>query len=207
MDEAAAMVSPIFGISIVVNSHSQHSGIFCGNFEAAWLASCRFCQRCYGVPIDYAADVVFASCNGYPKDINLYQAVKTLLNGSRAMKPGGTFVFLAECREGGGAPDFFNWIEPLNRGELDSSLRGAFTIAGYIFYASCEAIAKAGNFYMLSSIPADTVKGMGIEAFSDISELMARIDLSGKKVYVIPNGGSLLPQLKADFDRLTREVE
>lgn len=123
------------------------------------------------------------------------------------MKPGGTFVFLAECREGGGAPDFFNWIEPLNRGELDSSLRGAFTIAGYIFYASCEAIAKAGNFYMLSSIPADTVKGMGIEAFSDISELMARIDLSGKKVYVIPNGGSLLPQLKADFDRLTREVE
>lgn len=207
MDEAAAMVAPVFGISIVVNNHSQHSGIFCGDFEQAWLASCRFCQERYGVPIDYEADIVLASCNGYPKDINLYQAVKALLNGARAMKQGGTFVFFAECREGGGAPDFFNWIEPLNRGELDSALRSAFTIAGYIFYASCESIAKAGDFYMLSAIPADTVKGMGIKAYSDIDELMQNIDFSGKKVYVIPNGGSLLPQLKSDYVYLNDEVK
>ncbi len=207
MDEAAAMVAPIFGISIVVNNHSQHSGIFCGSFEAAWLASCRFCQQSYGLPIDYEADVVLASCNGYPKDINLYQGVKALLNGARALKQGGTFVFFAECREGGGAPDFFNWIEPLNRGELDSALRAAFTIAGYIFYASCESIAKAGDFYMLSAIPADTVKGMGIKAYSDINELMKNVELKGKRVYVIPNGGSLLPQLKADHEYLNSEVK
>ncbi|MDD6188714.1 MAG: nickel-dependent lactate racemase [Clostridiales bacterium] len=206
MDEAAAMVAPIFGISIVVNNNSRHSGIFCGSFDSAWLASCRFCQECYGVPIDYEADIVLASCNGYPKDINLYQGVKALLNGVRAMKPGGTFVFFAECREGGGAPDFFNWIEPLNRGELDSALRSAFTIAGYIFYASCESIAKAGDFYMLSAIPAETVKGMGIKAYADIDEMMKNIDFTGKKVYVIPNGGSLLPQLKSDYEYLNNEV-
>lgn len=207
MDEAARMVNPIFGVSIVVDNHSRHSGIFCGNFEAAWLASCRFCQQCYGVPIDYEADIVLASCNGFPKDINLYQGVKALLNGARAMKEGGTFLFLAECREGGGAPDFFNWIEPLNRGELDSALRANFTIAGYIFYASCEAIARAGDFYMLSSIPAETVRGMKIQASDNIDELLAKIDFNGKRVYVIPNGGSLVPQLKTEYAVLNQEIE
>ena len=206
MDEAAALVKPDFGVSIVVNAQSRHSGIFCGDFMAAWEASCRFCQQNYGVPIDYEADVVIASCNGYPKDINLYQAVKTLLNGAGALKKGGTFVFLAECPEGGGAPDFFDWIEPLNRGELDSALRADFTIGGYIFYASCEAIAKAGDFYMLTAIPPETVKGMGIRAFSDPAELLQQLDLKGKTVYVIPNGGSLLPQLKAEHLLLNEEV-
>ncbi|MFR4008140.1 MAG: hypothetical protein ACLT0Y_01635 [Christensenellales bacterium] len=56
------------------------------------------------------------SCGGYPKDLNLYQAVKSLLNAAQALKPGGTMVFLAECPEGGGAPDFFDWIHSLDRG-------------------------------------------------------------------------------------------
>ncbi len=207
MHEAADMVRPIFGISIVVNNHSQHSGIFCGDFDAAWKASCRFCQHYYGVPIDYEADVVLVSCNGYPKDINLYQSVKALLNGARALRPGGTFVFFAECREGGGAPDFFNWVEPLERGELDSALREGFTIAGYIFYASCEAIARAGAFHMLSSISSDAVKGMGIKAYSTPDEMMKNLDFRGKRVYVIPNGGSLLPQLKSEHDFLNHELD
>ena len=206
MEEAAAFVKPLFGVSIVVNAQSRHSGIFCGDFRAAWEASCRFCQKNYGVPIPYLADVVIASCNGYPKDINLYQAVKALLNGANALKPGGTFVFLAECPEGGGSPDFFDWIEPLNRGELDSALRANFTIGGYIFYASCEAIARAGAYYMLTAIPPETVKGMGIRAFSDPAELMRHVDLTGKRVFVIPNGGSLLPQLAEEYKRLNGEV-
>ena len=116
-------------------------------------------------------------------------------------------MFFAECREGGGAPDFFNWVEPLERGELDKALREGFTIAGYIFYASCEAISRAGSFYMLSSISPDAVRGMGIKAYSSLDEMMKNIDFRGKRVYVIPNGGSLLPQLKSEHDFLNHELD
>ncbi len=205
MEEAGGFVRPIFGINIVVNNESKHSGLFCGDFVEAWRQSCAFCQRYYGKQIEREADVVIASCNGYPKDINLYQAVKALLNGSHALKRGGTFIFLAECREGGGSKDFFDWIVPLNRGTLDADLRTAFTIGGYIFYASCEAIAKAGNFYMLSEIEPSVVSGMKIKAYREIDALLKQITFAGKSVYVIPNGGSVLPQMPDEYERLCSE--
>ena len=205
MDDAAALVAPVFGINIVVNAQSAHSGLFCGDFREAWLRSCEFCQKYYGREIAQETDVVIASCGGFPKDLNLYQGVKSLLNGVNALKPGGTFVFLCECPEGGGAPDFFDWTKPLSEGRLDEALREAFTIAGYIFYASCEAIRKAGRFLMLSEIDPAQVKNMRIESFREIDALARELDLSGKSVTVIPYGGYVLPQNQDVYRTLNGE--
>ena len=97
MREAGAMVHVTFGINIVVDTSSRHSGLFCGEFDKAWQASCSYVQKGYGLPIDYQADVVIASCGGFPKDLNFYQSTKTLFNASRAVKEGGTLIMLAEC--------------------------------------------------------------------------------------------------------------
>ncbi|MDD6178689.1 MAG: nickel-dependent lactate racemase [Clostridium sp.] len=206
MDEAAALLAPTFGINIVVNTSSKHSGLFCGNFHNAWLKSCEFCQKGYGKPIDYEADIVIASCGGFPKDINLYQATKTIFNATRAVKKGGTVIFLAECREGGGAKDFFSWMEPLKRGTLDEDLRKAFTIGGYIFYAACEVIRKC-DLKMLSIIDKDVVRDMNIDSYDNMEELLKGVDFNGKSVYVIPYGGSVMPQLKDEFNAINSEFQ
>lgn len=206
MVEAGKLVDPVFGINICVNSASKHSGLFCGNFDASWKASCMYIQKSYGLPIDHEADVVFVSCGGYPKDLNFYQSTKSLFNAVKALKKGGTVVMLAECCEGSGARDFFDWIEPLKRGCLDESLRKDFTIGGYIFYAACEIIRK-GNILLLSQIDPEEVKAMGVTAFSDINELMKHVDTKDKDVYVIPYGGSLVPQLKEQYDSFIKELE
>ena len=122
MREAGALLHPVFGINIVVNSASRHSGLFCGDFDVAWRESCKYVQQCYGLPIKDQADVVFVSCGGFPKDLNFYQGSKSLFNAVRAVKPGGTLVMLAECSEGAGAKDFFDWLTPLREGHLDQSL-------------------------------------------------------------------------------------
>lgn len=149
---------------------------------------------------------IFVSCGGYPKDLNFYQSTKSLFNAVKALKKGGTVVMLAECCEGSGARDFFDWIEPLKRGCLDESLRKDFTIGGYIFYAACEIIRK-GNILLLSQIDPEEVKAMGVTAFSDIDELMKLVDTKDKDVYVIPYGGSLVPQLKEQYDSFIKELE
>ncbi|MDD2994546.1 MAG: nickel-dependent lactate racemase, partial [Pygmaiobacter sp.] len=98
MNAAAALVNPVFGISIVVNSQNEHCALVCGNLQAAWEKSCALVDAAMAVPIEKKADAVVVSCGGYPKDINLYQAVKSLLNAAQALKEGGLLVFLAECR-------------------------------------------------------------------------------------------------------------
>lgn len=192
MIEAAEMVAPVFGINIVMDSQSGNCRLICGHFVKAWEESCRLVQEMMGVPIEEKADIVVVSCGGYPKDINLYQGVKALINAAEAVKEGGKMIFLAECREGGGAPAYFSWIDPLRRGTLDADLRRDFTISGYIFYASCEAMAKA-EVLMLTQIPAETLDGMGAHVFSDIEDLLKEVDFSGKNVYVMPYGGYTVP--------------
>ncbi len=195
MVEAAALVAPAFSINLVVNSHQEHCALLCGHWLKAWEESSRVTHRLFGLPIAKKADVVIASCGGYPKDINLYQAVKTLLNAAQGMKDGGTLVFLAECREGGGAPEFFDWIKPLREGRLDAALRESFTIAGYIFYAACEAIRRADRVLTLTQIPKDVAAPMGLAACGDTAALQKQLSVKGKDVYVMPYGGSVVPYL------------
>lgn len=206
MLEAGRMVNPVFGINICVNSESKHSGLFSGDFEKAWKESCMYIQKSYGLPIEKEYDVVFVSCGGFPKDLNFYQSSKSLFNGIRAMKDGGTIVLLAQCGEGSGAKDFFDWIEPLKRGCLDESLRKDFTIGGYIFYAACEAIRR-GNVLLLSELEPEEIKDMGVISYNSLEELMRHVDVENKEICVIPYGGSVLPQLHETYDELIKDIK
>lgn len=197
MSEAAQMVGPVFGINIVMNKDGKQCRLVCGQWKKAWEESCRLVQKIAGVPIREKGDVVIASCGGYPKDINLYQGVKTLLNMGEAVKPGGTMIFVAQCRDGGGAPDFFDWSKSLKTNSLDRDLRAGFTIAGYIFYAGCEVIRK-GRVLMLTELPPETLKDMNIEGYTDMHALLEQVDFSGKDVIVMAHGGSTVPYMEEE---------
>ena len=45
-------------------------------------------------------DVVLTTNSGYPLDQNLYQAVKGMSAAAKIVKPAGTIVCAAECRDG-----------------------------------------------------------------------------------------------------------
>ena len=205
MCEAAELVHVTFGINIVVDSASRHSGLFCGGFDSAWRESCRYVQKSYGLPIGYEADVVIASCGGFPKDLNFYQSTKSLFNGARAVKKGGTLILLAACSEGSGAKDFFDWIEPLKQGCLDGALRKSFTIGGYIFYAACESIRKAKTL-LLSGLEPEVVKDMQVDSYKEIETLLSKVDFKNKDVYIIPYGGSVMPQLENEYEELCKNI-
>ena len=75
---------------------------------------------------------------------------------------------------------------------MEERLRTHFTVPGYIFLLNCEQ-AQRYRVMMLTSIPAETVKPMGIEGYSDIGELLKNADLDGKTIYVVPNGATVVP--------------
>ena len=193
MAEAAGMVPVAYSLNLVVSSSGKHAGIFGGSLDAAWKPSCDFQRACYEVPIDHQADIVLCSTGGYPKDMNLYQGCKGMLNAMRALKPGGIMLWLCKCPEGGGAPDYFDWLTPLRDGRLDEALRADFTIGGYIFYLTCEQLHLASHVYTLTKLSDELLRPMGIDASRDLSELMAKIDFTGKSVYVLPYAGSVVP--------------
>ena len=192
MLEAAAMMRNLFMITLVTDAEFRLASIFAGHWRTSWERACDDVRRIYTVPIKEKADVVITSCGGFPKDESLYQGTKAVDNVISALKDGGTLILLLEGRNGGGSPDYFDWIGPLVDGSFEKELRDNFTVGGYIFFLNCEQASRF-NILMYSSIPAETVKPMGIKAYDDLDKLMADTDLDGKSIYVIPTGSTVLP--------------
>ena len=192
MLEAAAMMKNLFMITLVTDTEFQLESIYAGHWRTSWEKACEEVKRIYTVPIEKKADVVITSCGGFPKDESLYQGTKAVDNVISALKDGGTLILMLEGRNGGGSPDYFDWIKPLVGGTFEEELRNNFTVGGYIFFLNCEQAARF-NILMYSSIPAETVAPMGIKAYDDLDKLMEDAHIEGKSVYIIPSGSTVLP--------------
>ena len=200
MCEAAGLMNNLFMISLVMNAEMQLAEIYAGHYLHSWLRACEAVDRIYRVEVPEKADVIVASCGGYPKDMSLYQGTKTIDNVETGLKVGGTLILLIEAREGGGPAEYFDWIQNLQNGTMEQRLREHFTIPGYIFLLNCEQ-AKRYNILMLSSVAQETVAPMGLKSYQTVDALMAAADLKDKKVYVIPNGSTVVPYVKEGAER------
>lgn len=195
MCEAAGMMKHLFMINLVVNAQEQLCAIFSGHYLHSWERACQEVERVYQVPVREKADVVIAGCGGYPRDMSLYQGTKGIDNVESGLKEGGTLILVIEARDGGGPAEYFDWSRNWQDGTLEKRLREHFTVAGYIFFLNCDQ-ARRYRIMMLSSIDPDLVRPMGIEAYSNVEDLMAAAQLEGKSIYIIPNGGTVVPRVK-----------
>ena len=192
MCEAASLLPHLFMINLVMNADMKLAAIFAGHPIRSWEKACEMTDAVYKISVAEKADVVIASCGGYPKDISLYQGTKSIDNVEFCLKKGGTLILMMEARDGGGPEEFFGWNKNLLDGTFEHRLRSEFTIPGYIFLLSCEQ-AKRYRIMLLSRIPAETLRPIGMESYQDVDELIKAADLDGKSIYIIPNGATVMP--------------
>ena len=192
MCEAAGLLPHLFMINLVMNADMKLAAITAGHYLKSWEEGCRLIDSYYKISVPQKADVVFASCGGFPKDMSLYQGTKCIDNVEFCLKKGGTLILLMEARDGGGPEEFFGWNQNLLDGTFEERLRSRFTIPGYIFLLSCEQ-ARRYRILLLSTIPAETLRPIGMESYQDMDALLQAADLKGKSIYVIPNGNTVMP--------------
>jgi nickel-dependent lactate racemase len=98
--DIALRAGPSFLLNVTLNERRQITGIFAGDLIAAHKTGCVFVKQSAMQKVAAPFDVVVTTNSGYPLDLNLYQAVKGMAAGARILKPGGTLIVAAECREG-----------------------------------------------------------------------------------------------------------
>ena len=88
--EEVAKYCPVdFIVNVVLDDHKQIAYAAAGHPVAAHRKACHFLDEIYKIQIEKTADVVIVSTGGYPKDINLYQAQKSIDNAKHAVREGG----------------------------------------------------------------------------------------------------------------------
>ena len=193
--EAALMVGCDFLLNTVLDENKQILGIFAGDMIKAHLKACNLVQKANGVELDRLADVVIASCGGYPKDINVYQAHKTLDNCIRAMKPGGKMVLLAECPEGIGSAAYEKWAARYRTvEEVEAALRSNFMLGGHKAYTVAKLLQQ-GDVYLVSALQPETAKMLGFVPARSLQDAICEIFRDNREqfAYVIPQGSITFP--------------
>lgn len=186
MIEAARKAGVDFIVNVVLKSHHEIAYCVAGDLEDAWLDAVKYCEQMNVVEIDEAADIVIASCGGFPKDINMYQAQKALDAAILAVKTGGTILLLAECREGLGEDTFADWIEQAScPADIVKRFHDKFELGGHKAFAICRIIESA-EICLLSELPEQSVLDLYMTPMQSLQEGLGKaLEKHGRDASII----------------------
>jgi len=197
--EGAEMLRPSFLLNGVLNDKKEFLKVFAGDYIEAHLEACRFVESVYGVEITSPADLVIATCGGYPKDINVYQLQKTMDNAWLAVREGGVVIILGECVEGVGDTQYLEWMKKYETPEkIEEAIRSNFIVGGHKAYAVTRLMKKA-QFILLSSLDSELARTLLFTPAKNMGEALdlAFSQLGPKpRIILMPQGSLTVPILK-----------
>ena len=98
--EIARMLPVHFALDVTLNREQKITAAFAGDILAQHRRACAYAKGTAMRAVPAPFDVVLTTNSGYPLDQNLYQAVKGMSAAAKIVKPAGTIVCAAECRDG-----------------------------------------------------------------------------------------------------------
>ena len=194
-ERVAAMIEPRFSINSVVDERGRTVRIHAGEWRSAHRAGCAEYLSTHSTRIDRKREVIIVSCGGYPYDINLIQAHKSLDMAAHACIDGGTIVLLAECGEGPGHPTFLKWFEEKDSRALETRLRNAYEVNGQTAW-SLLTKAERYRIHLVSKLPEEEVRRMRMIPARSLSHVLNSIE-DKTEGYIMQRGSALLPLLES----------
>jgi len=194
--EGTEMLRPSFLLNVVLNEKKEFLKVFAGDYIEAHLEACKFVKSIYGTPIDGLADLVIASCGGYPKDINVYQLQKSMDNAWLAVREGGVVIILGECIEGVGDDQYLEWMKKYKTPEkIEEMIRSNFIVGGHKAYAVTRLMKKA-QFILLSSLDPSLARTLLFTPAPNMAEALqiAHAKLGpNPRILLMPQGSLTVP--------------
>jgi lactate racemase len=195
--EACRMADPDFLVNVVLTPDGRLARVVAGHYDQAHRAGCRVVDEVLSAEVNEAYDVLIASAGGYPLDIDLRQAHKGLENACRALRPGGSILFFAECPNGSGHPSFDDYVSRYGDDfAMREALEKRFEVGGHKAYW----VARLGRLFdvqLVSALPTGFVERCHLHAVKpgEHEDVLRRLQRPGARVGVIPHAGHTLPRV------------
>ncbi|HYO41538.1 MAG TPA: nickel-dependent lactate racemase [Nocardioidaceae bacterium] len=205
-DDIRAVVAAVgrvdFAFDVVLNRDQRVVEAFGGSLSPMHAAAREAAQRLAMCPVPERFDVVVTSNAGYPLDQNLYQAVKGMTAAATVVKPGGTIVCAAECRDG--FPDHGSYREVLSSEPSPEALLAAIAARErtvpdqWQVQVQARVQAQARVVMHTSYLSADDLAAAHLGQTDDVAEAVsAALAEAGpsSRVCVLPEGPLTIPYL------------
>lgn len=202
LEEAITMIledHPTFAINAVLDGEGKIIQTIAGNIIEQLYQGAELARDIYAPEIEEKADILLSVVHP-PLDKNLYQAQKGLENCKFAVKDGGIFILISECREGIGPEDY---QEMLASGETLDELYDVFKKRvehyelGWHKVGSIPEFLKTKEFWMVTTLSQETAKKIHVKPFSSIQQAFNEaIKKKGKDatIVIVKDSGNIAPQ-------------
>jgi nickel-dependent lactate racemase len=200
----AAATGVTFALDVVLNREQRIVRAFGGDLLPMHAAATAAARAAAMRPVRELFDVVVTTNAGFPLDQNLYQSVKGMSAGYQIVRPGGTIICAAECRDG--FPDHGAYRTELTSGKTPEQL--LTTIA-----ARTQTVPDQWQIQIQARIQADARVVMHTSYLTDAELAAAHLeqtsDLAGAvqqalgangpsaRVCVLPEGPQTIPYVTA----------
>ncbi|MCH3913799.1 MAG: nickel-dependent lactate racemase [Acidaminococcaceae bacterium] len=186
-----------FMFNPILDPEHRFLKIFAGDYVKAHEEACKYVAKIYGVPIQQKADIVIASCGGYPKDINVYQMQKTMDTARLALREGGVAIIVAECEEGIGSPALMETVQRCKTiSGIEEDLRQHFAIGAHKAYVITRNMHTA-KYIMVTALKRQTVKELLFEDatpnLQDALTMAEKLTSPHATVTIMPFGSLTVP--------------
>jgi nickel-dependent lactate racemase len=201
--EIARMVGVDFSVDVTLNREQKITAVFAGDLFAEHRAACEAAMRDAMRAVDAPFDVVLTTNSGFPLDQNLYQAVKGMSAAAKVVKPGGTIVCAAECRDG--LPSHGSYGEVLASQPSPEKLLAMINAPGYSrpdqwqVQIQAQLQMKAAVMVKTGGLTPDAVRAAHFQPVDDVgaavSDAMRRAGPHAT-LCVLPHGPQTIPYLR-----------
>ncbi|WP_194893773.1 nickel-dependent lactate racemase [Catenulispora pinisilvae] len=191
-----------FAFDVVLNREQEIVAAFGGDLSPMHAVATALARRTAMRAVEAPFDVVVTTNSGFPLDQNLYQAVKGMSAAYQVVKPGGTIVCAAECRDG--FPDHGSYREVLAsaaspRALLDAISARAETVPDQ-WQVQIQARIQSGSRVVMhtSHLSDADLATAHLEQTADISATVAEALVragTGARLCVLPEGPQTIPYL------------
>ena len=206
--EIARMVGVHFAMDVTLNRDQEITAAFAGDVFAEHQAACAYAKDTAMREVPSAFDVVVTTNSGYPLDQNLYQAVKGMSAAAKIVKPGGTIVAAAECRDG--LPNHGSYGAVLASAPDPAALLAMICAPGYSVpdqwqvQVQAQIQTKARVLFKTDGLGADEIRAAHLTPIDDVSRAVyAALDRAGtaSTLCVLPQGPQTIPYLAAELSQ------
>ena len=200
--EIARMTGVDFALDVTLNRDHQVIEAFAGNLLQEHAAACEAARRNAMRQVDAPFDVVVTTNSGYPLDQNLYQAVKGMSAAAKIVRPGGTIICAAECRDG--LPSHGAYGEILSSRSSPRELLDMITAPGYSkpdqwqVQIQAQIQVKATVMVKADGLTDEQIRAAHFEPVSDVSAAVEEKLRNGGTLCVLPQGPQTIPYLRND---------
>lgn len=156
---------------------------------------CSQIAQVYSLSLEKPADIVVASAGGFPSDVNLIQAHKSIHHAFQAVKKGGHIIVLAECTEGIGSKSFLPYFEFGSAQKIGKQLLHDYKINGHTALA-LKSKAEQVKIIFVSSLEKEIVEKTGMIPAKNLAaawEIVEKEIVPEATGYILPKASLIVP--------------